>query len=112
MAWAHPKYESIVATCGYDKQIKFWKEVQYNQWKCIYKHETQASVNTIEFCPWEYGLFLAAGVADGSVHIVSYQQGNWQVEQMQAHDSGITGLSWGPPSEPCLLLAENNDFKS
>jgi|TARA_B110001450_G_scaffold237747_1_gene244255 protein transport protein SEC13 len=62
-----------VATCGYDKQIKFWKEVQYNQWKLVYKYETQASVNTIEFCPWEYGLFLAAGVADGSVHIVSYQ---------------------------------------
>jgi hypothetical protein len=29
-----------------------------------------------------------------------------------AHDSGITGLSWGPPSEPCLLLAENNDYKN
>jgi protein transport protein SEC13 len=81
VTWAHPKYESVIATCGYDRQIKIWKEVNYNQWKCIYKVETQASVNTIQFAPWEYGLYLAAGVADGKVHIISHIQGNWQETQ-------------------------------
>ena len=45
--------------------------------KCIFKYEAQASVNSIEFCAWEYGLYLAAGVADGIVHVLSYTQGNW-----------------------------------
>lgn len=26
------------------------------------------------------------------------------------HNGGINGLSWGPSTEPCLLLAENNDI--
>lgn len=29
---------------------------------------------------------------------------------MDAHDAGITGLSWGPATEPCLLLAENYEY--
>jgi hypothetical protein len=29
---------------------------------------------------------------------------------MNAHDGSITGLSWGPATEPCLLLAENYEY--
>ena len=29
---------------------------------------------------------------------------------MNAHDGSITGLSWGPATEPCLLLAENFEY--
>jgi len=72
--------------------------------------ETQASVNTIQFAPWEYGLYLAAGVADGKVFIISHIQGNWVESDIQAHNSGINGLSWGPSTEPCLLMAENVDY--
>ena len=25
VAWAHPKYESVIATCGYDGLVKVWK---------------------------------------------------------------------------------------
>jgi len=28
VAWAHPKYESVIATCGYDNKVKVWKRVQ------------------------------------------------------------------------------------
>jgi len=30
---------------------------------------------------------------------------------IQAHDSGITGISWGPPNDPCLLMAERGESK-
>jgi protein transport protein SEC13 len=26
VAWAHPKYESVIASCGYDRWVKVWKE--------------------------------------------------------------------------------------
>lgn len=26
VAWSHPKYENVIATSGYDKTIKIWKE--------------------------------------------------------------------------------------
>ena len=40
VTWAHPKYESVIATCGYDRQIKIWKEDNFAQWKCVFKVET------------------------------------------------------------------------
>lgn len=69
--WAHPKYENVIATCGYDRLVKIWREVNYNQWKCVYRYEAQASINSIQFASWEYGLVLAAGVADGNVLIIT-----------------------------------------
>lgn len=64
----------------------------------------------MQWASWEYGLWLAAGCADGKVHVVSRnQQDAWAVKSFEAHDGGINGVSWGPPTEPCLLMAENND---
>lgn len=70
MTWAHPKYESIIATCGYDRTVKIWKEISQNRWEMLFSHQTEGSVNTIQFCPWEYGLILAAGIADGRVLMI------------------------------------------
>jgi len=68
--WAHPKYENILATAGYDKKIKLWKEGKQGQWDLVYEFSAAASVGSISFSPWEYGLVLAAGSADGSIHII------------------------------------------
>lgn len=73
--------------------------------------ECGASVNCINWAPWEYGLCLAAGVADGKVHILERNnQDQWSQRSQEAHDAGINGLSWGPATEPCLFMAENNDY--
>ena len=83
----------------------------HNQWKVIFKHEAQASVNSIAFAPWEYGLVLACGVADGKVLMISQPDGiNWEIDSFDAHDGGVNGISWGPPSSPCILAAENNNY--
>jgi protein transport protein SEC13 len=45
------------------------------------------------------------------VHIVGRDPNdNWTHKSFVAHNGGINGLSWGPSTEPCLLLAENNDI--
>ena len=40
------------------------------------------------------------------------QQGGgvWDTKTFNAHDGSVNGLSWGPPTEPCILMAENNDY--
>ena len=54
---------------------------------------------------------MAAGVADGKVILLERAQNDtWSTREFQAHDGGINGLSWGPATHPCLLLAENNDY--
>jgi len=68
--WAHPKYENLLATCGYDKNIKIWKEVKAQSWDVVYEFKACASVGAIAWAPWEYGLILAAGAADGIIHII------------------------------------------
>lgn len=54
---------------------------------------------------------MAAGSADGKIHILARDQNDtWTHTSFFGHNGGINGLSWGPSTEPCLLLAENNDI--
>ena len=111
VAWAHPKFENVIATCGYDKNIKIWKEVRQNQWEVAFKYEAESSVNCLQWSSWEHGLVLVAGCADGVVHHISRSQNDeWTDKHFTAHDSSINGICWGPATEPCLLKAENNDL--
>jgi len=47
ISWAHPKFENVIATCGYDRGIRVWKEVQINNWQLVYQVEADSSVNSI-----------------------------------------------------------------
>ena len=37
LSWSHPKYESLLATAGYDRIIKIWKKSS-NGWRVIFRH--------------------------------------------------------------------------
>ena len=77
----------------------------------MYQHECDASVNVVEWASSDYGLWLAAGCADGRVCIVTRSMNDeWNAKSFEAHQGGINGLSWGPSTDPCLLMAENYDF--
>jgi len=106
--WAHPKYESVIATCGYDKKIKIWKEVKAQSWDVVYEFEAAASVGAISWAPWEYGLLLGAGSADGCVHIIQRKgDDTWTKVTYPGHDGGVNALSWGPSTEPSMLSQEH-----
>ena len=36
--WAHPKYENVIATCGFDGYVNIWKEVQPQVWDKVYMY--------------------------------------------------------------------------
>lgn len=50
--------------------MKIWKEIKQQTWDVVYDFEAGASVNSISWAPWEYGLILAAGSADGKILII------------------------------------------
>ena len=61
-------------------------------------------MNSIAWAPWEYGLILAAGSADGRIHIIQRKQDDsWTKTTFEAHDGGVNAVSWGPPTEPSML---------
>ena len=110
VAWAHPKYESVVATCGYDGFVKVWKRDLNNDWENeVFAENLGSSVNCIAWAPWEYGLILAAGTAEGRLVVfVRTPDDQWNKTcDFIAHQSGVNGISWGPATEPAIL-AENS----
>jgi len=77
VAWAHPKYESVIATCGLDGNVCIWKRDQNNNWSehgKVMSENLDSSVNCIAWAPWEYGLILAAGTAEGRVVVIGPTQ--------------------------------------
>jgi len=42
LAWAHPVYGSVLATCGYDRKVILWKE-QDSGWSKIYEYSNHDS---------------------------------------------------------------------
>lgn len=98
VAWAHPQFGSLLATCSYDMKIIIWKEVN-GQWQKAYVDTSHtASVNDVEFCPWEHGLRLASASSDGTVSVLTYsaQEAQWRRSVFNAHVCGAQSVSWAP----------------
>jgi len=104
VSWAHPKFggtnrSSLVASSGYDMKVIIWKETSPSQWQiahCDTSHT--ASVNAVQFCPWEFGLRLACASSDGHVSVLTHSQQDmqWHRTSFDAHASGAQSLSWAP----------------
>ena len=66
-------------------------------------------MNSISWAPWEYGLVLAAGSADGKIHIIQRKgDDNWSVVSLDAHDGGVNAISWGPSTDPSMLSLQHS----
>jgi len=55
--------------------IKIWAENfsekgGKNTWKLIYEADLGSPIHCIQWGPWEYGMILAAGTADGKLHLI------------------------------------------
>ncbi|KAL6056752.1 GTPase-activating protein S13 [Balamuthia mandrillaris] len=108
VSWAHPKFGVILASCGYDRKVIIWKETTKYNWSKIYCYEGhELSVNSVAFAPAEFGLCLACGSSDGTVSVLSYNDGKWEAQRFQAHQIGVNAVSWAPAVEPTALLSTN-----
>ncbi|EOD21885.1 secretory protein 13, partial [Emiliania huxleyi CCMP1516] len=82
VAWAHPKFGNILASCSYDRQVIVWKELAQAHWVQIYQYRGHdGSVNSISWCPPELGLCLACASSDESTPRVD---GERRREQLHA----------------------------
>ncbi|KAH0925769.1 LOW QUALITY PROTEIN: hypothetical protein HID58_018025 [Brassica napus] len=100
VAWAHPKFGSMLASCSYDGQVILWKEGSQNQWTQAHvftDHKT--SVSSIAWAPYELGLSLACGSSDGNISVFTGRgDGGWDTTKIdQAHPVGVTSVSWARP---------------
>jgi len=97
VAWAHPKFGSILASCSYDRQVIIWKELSRNNWVQIYQHRGHdGSVNSIAWSPHEQGLCLACGSSDETISVLTSRGNGWEVTKFKAHRTGCNAVSWAP----------------
>lgn len=116
VAWAHPKFGSLLASCSYDRRVIIWKEERENEWVQLQQFsEHESSVNSIAWAPYEYGAVLACASSDGSVSVLTHKpDGTWErVKIPGAHPVGCTAVSWAPANvpgaiagDPLLLVAD------
>ncbi|KAI9026880.1 WD40-repeat-containing domain protein [Hyaloraphidium curvatum] len=107
VAWAHPKYGSLLASCGYEGKVVVWKEVN-GSWAKVKEFDKShsASVNSISWAPHDYGLILAAGSSDGRISVHTCKEdGSWESSIFNGHGIGVNAVSWAPSSVPGSLLA-------
>ncbi|KAJ2162246.1 GTPase-activating protein S13 [Coemansia sp. RSA 552] len=99
VAWAHPKFGSVLASCSYDGTVLIWKETAGAGFAIIKKHEKhQASVNAIAWAPHELGPVLLCGSSDGKISLLTFtEEGVWDTQMVRsAHATGVNAVSWAP----------------
>ncbi|KAL6585069.1 Protein transport protein S13 A [Orobanche minor] len=107
VAWAHPKFGSLLASCSYDGKVIIWKEGNQNEWTQSHVFDDhKSSVNSISWAPHELGLSLACGSSDGNISVFTARSdGGWDKSTIeQAHPLGVTSVSWAPPTAPGALV--------
>lgn len=110
VAWAHPKFGTVLASCGYDNRIIVWKEQSAGVWTKLWDDDRhEASVNSLCWAPHALGLILAAASSDGYVSVWAHRPDNtWERDLIPAHKGGVSAVSWGPELRPGVLLAHNS----
>ncbi|GAA5980660.1 hypothetical protein JCM10908_001724 [Rhodotorula pacifica] len=100
LAWAHPSFGSILASCSFDGKVFIWKENEGPQkgWSRVKEHLLHtASVNAIAWAPHELGPILACASSDGKVSVLTFNNdGTWEASLFPAHTLGVTSVTWAP----------------
>ncbi|CAL5327945.1 unnamed protein product [Camellia sinensis] len=107
VAWAHPKFGSILASCSCDGRVIIWKEGNQNEWTQTHVFtDHKSSVNSIAWAPHELGLCLACGSSDGNISVFTARSdGGWDTTRIdRAHPLGVTSVSWAPSMAPGALV--------
>jgi len=97
VAWAHPKFGVLLASCSYDGSLLIHREAPQNVWTLIYTHKVhESSVNSISWAPHEYGLILACASSDGKVSLLEYRGDQWITNSFVNDSLGCNSVSWAP----------------
>lgn len=114
VAWAHPKFGNLLASCSYDRKVIIWKES--GEWTKLYEYNNHdSSVNSVAWGPHEYGLVLACGSSDASISILTNTADStvWEAKKIpNAHTIGCNAVSWAPATSPLPGIDASNLSRS
>jgi len=108
VAWSHPKFGNLLASCAYDGRVIIWKE-DYAGWRQVLTSlHHQSSVNTVAWAPYTFGAVIAAGSADGSISLfTSKGEVKWDRVTFEAHKGGVNSVSWAPDARSSVSYSSS-----
>ena len=116
LAWAHPQFGSILASCSFDGKIIIWREAPNSngQFQKLLEHVLhEASVNSVSWAPYELGALLLCASTDGKVSVLEFREdGSWDPVTFTAHAMGCNAASWAPSTVPRSLIQSNGSSGS
>lgn len=115
VAWAHPEYGQVIASCSADRSVKIWEELEHEprnssrRWKeKISLSEARGVVQDIEFAPHHLGLKIATVASDGIVRVYEaievYDLSSWTL--MESFEVG-PAFAKETEGQYCLSFAKS-----
>ncbi|KAJ1500560.1 GTPase-activating protein S13 [Coelomomyces lativittatus] len=118
VAWAHPKFDSLLASGAYDGRVLIWKENELGKYVQLYEYtQHTGSVNAVAWAPHEYGLCLVVGASDGQCSLLTYVSATqgWQATKWVTHTIGVNTVTWCPnvvdPTTPWMVVSGGCDHR-
>uniref|UniRef100_A0A069DSZ2 Putative nucleoporin seh1-a-like protein n=1 Tax=Panstrongylus megistus TaxID=65343 RepID=A0A069DSZ2_9HEMI len=107
VAWAHPQFGQVLATCSFDRTAAVWEEIVSEptsppkQWaRRTNLVDARKSVMDVKFGPPTLGLVLATCSSDGVVRIYEAPDlmnlAQWTLQQEVPIKVQASALSWNP----------------
>lgn len=117
VAWAHPKFGTILASASYDARVIIWRDSSTSaqpSWTKLFEHTVHtSSINSIAWAPHELGALLACASSDGKVSVLEFKDdGSWDTKVFNAHGMGCNAVSWAPAIVPGNLLSTQPDLNA
>jgi len=102
VAWAHPKFGVLLASCSYDGSVIIHRESPQNSWSKVLEERftPDSSVNSIAWAPHDFGLILACASSNGKIYILEHkvdgQSAGWVTTSFENDRLGCNAVSWAP----------------
>lgn len=113
VAWAHPSWGAVLASCGYDGTVLVYREQSPGgQWSVVHSwkaSEDASSMNSVEWAPYEHGLLmLACASSDGHVTVLMHtaETDTWASHRFMASPMGCNSVGWAPYGAPGSRTAD------
>jgi nucleoporin SEH1 len=103
VAWAHPEFGQILASCSADRSVVIWEEVEGLDKKKTWEskttlNESSDAIQDIKFPPRKMGLVIATDSVDGIVRIYEAEDvtdlTHWTIKENFDVQKKINAISW------------------